>query len=107
MVKWGDFFRSYEGVDALRPGESKVEFLVRHGVPPADPANPAVMPYYLLLIGDPEQIPYRFQSQLDVQYAVGRIYFETLQEYANYVAQCGSGGNGTPPSCPKKPPSLA
>lgn len=82
----GDYFRIYEGVDALRPGESKTDFLVRHGVPPADPANPERMPYYLLLVGDPSQISYRFQSQLDVQYAVGRIYFETLQEYANYAA---------------------
>ncbi|MCB0085823.1 MAG: hypothetical protein KDE47_33010, partial [Caldilineaceae bacterium] len=82
----GDYFRIYEGVDALRPGESKSDFLVRHGVPPADPANPQKMPYYLLLVGDPEQMPYRFQSQLDVQYAVGRIHFETLPEYANYAA---------------------
>jgi subtilisin family serine protease len=82
----GELFRIYEGVDALRPGESKTDFLVRHRVPPADPANPAKMPYYLLLVGDPEQIPYRFQSQLDVQYATGRIHFETLQAYANYAA---------------------
>jgi hypothetical protein len=81
----GKFFRIYEGVDALRPGESKVDFLVRHKVPPADPANPERMPYYLLLVGDPDQIPSRFQSQLDVQYAVGRIYFATLEEYANYA----------------------
>ena len=82
----GDFFRIYEGADGLLPNESKVEFLIRHHVPPADPANPALMPYYLLLVGDPAQIPYLFQSQLDVQYAVGRIYFETVREYANYAA---------------------
>lgn len=82
----GDYFRIYEGSDGLRPGESKHDFLVRHGVPPADPANPSEMPYYLLLVGNPEQIPYRFQLQLDIQYAVGRIYFETAQEYANYAS---------------------
>jgi len=82
----GPYFKVYEEAEGYRPKDTAAKFVARHGARVSDPADPEKVPYYLLIVGGPEEIPFHFQYQLDVQYAVGRIDFgEDLAAYANYA----------------------
>lgn len=67
-----------------RSGESPAAFLGRHGQGPG-PVEPEKVPYYLLLLGPPTDIPFDVQQCLGVKYAVGRLDFETADGYRKYA----------------------
>jgi Peptidase family C25 len=81
---YNHLYQELTGTDGYRDGEGKEDFLAKHRAV-TGAVNPDRMPYYLLLVGGPDRIPFHFQQQLDVQYGVGRIAFDTPEEYARYA----------------------
>jgi hypothetical protein len=65
-------------------GETALDWLKRLGSA-AGNVNPRKVPYYVLLIGNPTEIPFEFQYHLDVEYAVGRLGFDHLHQYQKYT----------------------
>lgn len=104
LIEWrrqqaGRRFVLLHGPNGYREGESKTQFLARLRTATAGAVDPDKLPYYLLLVGSPEQIPFWFQSHLDVQYGVGRLYFDQLDDYGRYaenVVRVEKNGNPRP-----------
>ena len=77
------------------PGETKLKFLARHGAGPG-PVDPCRVPFYLLIAGEPEHIPFNLQHGLGVQYAVGRLTFDRLEDYRSYAENVVATETGLP-----------
>ena len=61
-------YQEFTGYRGYRPAEAKEDFLARHGVMSGNAVDPDQgVHYYLLLVGDPGAIPYRFQYELDIE----------------------------------------
>jgi Peptidase family C25 len=78
-------FVIYDGPTSVRPGESTQQWLGRQGVR-MDVVDPAKgVPFYLLIVGPPDAIPFEFQYFLDIYWAVGRLWFDTTDEFRQYA----------------------
>lgn len=90
----GTLFRIFEGKDGYSKGESSTDWLERHGVSPM-PVDPTLgVPFYLTIVGSPEQIPFEFQSTLDLYWGVGRLHFDEpggLAAYAQSIVEYETG----------------
>jgi hypothetical protein len=80
----GNLFKVFEGPSAPAPDESALQWINRLGarLDVVDPTNG--IPYFLLLVGSPDALSFEFQYTLDIYWAVGRLAFVTVDEYARY-----------------------
>ncbi|HEX9733970.1 MAG TPA: hypothetical protein VGG06_18515 [Thermoanaerobaculia bacterium] len=92
----GDRFREL----TYRSGEGAAEFRSRlragHGR-----VDPRQVPWYLLLVGDPEDLPHGFELDLDVPHAVGRLTGDDAGDLAAYARRVVEAEDRPPRRAPR------
>lgn len=80
-------YHNLTGEITYQSGDSREDFLDRWKLGSGTVVAPGKgkLPYYLLLVGSPRQIPFEIQYELSIDYAVGRLWFDTPDEYARYA----------------------
>jgi hypothetical protein len=93
----GEYFKVFDGSDGYLDGDTASEWLKRRRVK-MDVVNPDDgVPFYLLLVGPPESMPFEFQYGLDIYWAVGRLWFDTADEFRRYAGSIIEYENPTTP----------
>jgi hypothetical protein len=78
-------FKIFDGTEGYLKGDSANDWLKRRKVR-MDVVNPDNgVPFYLLLVGPPDEMPFEFQYSLDIYWAVGRLWFDTPEEFRRYA----------------------
>jgi hypothetical protein len=88
QVQDPNLFKVFTGSNGgVLPGQTAASWAMQRGVSliaPVDPYQGGV-PYYVLIVGSPERIPFEFQALLKMQWAVGRLYFDDVEDYGRYA----------------------
>lgn len=80
----GGYYKSFTGAAGYSPGERTMQWLGRQGAG-LGLAQVEKVPYYLLIVAGPDAIPFRFQYEMELNYAIGRLHFDSVEEYRNYA----------------------
>jgi hypothetical protein len=82
-------FKIYEGPTngGVLPGQTADSWAQQRGVSLTAPVDPyqGGVPFYLLIVGSPDRIPFEFQALLKMQWAVGRLGFDDIEDYGRYA----------------------
>lgn len=81
----GDPARFKDNLDAPAAKQSASDWLLANGTSlnVVDPLKG--VPYYVMIVASPAEIPFEFQYELDLYWAVGRLWLENEDAYANYA----------------------
>jgi hypothetical protein len=86
QVQCEKLFKIFEGREGAFPGQPADNWARQRGVSLSAAVDPRKgVPYYLLIVGSAQQISFEFQAMLKLQWAVGRLYFDDIEDYRRYA----------------------
>jgi hypothetical protein len=96
-------FQVFEGPRGVAPKQSAAAWATGRNVSLSAPVNPLKgVPYYMLIAGPPSRISFDFQAQLDLGWAVGRLAFDNVEDYASYAQKVVEYEKGNAPKRKKR-----
>jgi hypothetical protein len=80
-------FQIFDGQEAYEKDESASDWLIKNGknIPNQDVDPKRGVPYYVMIVAPPDEIPFEFQFGLDLNWAVGRLWFDNEAEFGRYA----------------------
>src|ERR1035437_931514 len=88
QVQDPNLFKVFSGNNGgVLPGQTADSWARQRGVSLTAPVDPyqGGVPYYLLIVGSPDRISFEFQALLKMQWAVGRLAFDNVEDYGRYA----------------------
>jgi hypothetical protein len=98
----GALFKVFRDEEGYHPGDYASTWLKRRNVDFNIVTPQDGVPYYLLIVASPKDIPWEFQTGLDLAWAVGRIWFDTDDDFTRYAESVVASETSEAPLTQKK-----
>ncbi len=86
QVQDDGLFKVFEGRSGAKLGQTAENWAMYRGVSLTAPVSPTKgVPYFVLIVGGPEWISFEFQQLLKMQWVVGRLAFDDVEDYGRYA----------------------
>ena len=87
QVQDPNLFKVFSGSNGVLPGQTADSWAQQRGVSLTAAVDPyqGGVPYYLLIVGSPDRISFEFQALLKMQWVVGRLAFDDVEDYGRYA----------------------
>jgi len=87
MIKDPNLFKVFDGQNGgYTAGQSVEDWLKQFRISADTQVRPSAgVPFYVMIVASPEDIPFEFQFELDVYWGVGRLWLNQEEDYGVYA----------------------